>query len=159
MGSGGSTSLTGGDILHLSTLGEVCLVETWLSAPYRVVSGFWGQRMSVPTAVSDPLNSEAPTGFRVWPNYPNPFNPQTSLTLSVARASVVHVDIYDALGRRVWSRERQVTRPGRVVLIWDGRDQSGEKVSTGLYWARIRAESMDTASPLFQHVIQMTRVR
>jgi len=75
------------------------------------------------------------------PAVPNPFNPNTTLRIDLAREGVVSLDIVDARGRRV----RSLMRAGRVAagehrVVWDGRDDRGQRVASGVYEARLHAD-------------------
>jgi len=79
------------------------------------------------------------TGTRPLPNYPNPFNPETWLPFELFDAADVAITIYDARGRvvRTLSLGRRpagfhVTR--RDAAHWDGRNERGEAVSSGVYY-------------------------
>jgi len=66
-------------------------------------------------------------------NYPNPFNSSTKITFSVGTPGMGAIEIYDMLGRRV-RRVRFESAPGRDNdIIWDGLDESGREVGSGVY--------------------------
>jgi hypothetical protein len=71
-------------------------------------------------------------------NYPNPFNPRTTVRYTVPSRGAVTVTVYDARGARVATLLDHAQRPAGAYLIeWDGRAESGATVSTGVYFARI----------------------
>ena len=72
---------------------------------------------------------------------PNPFNPSSQISYALPEASDVQLVIYDMLGRqvRVLVNTHQVA--GRYTVVWDGRNQLGEAVSSGVYLYRIYAGS------------------
>jgi flagellar hook assembly protein FlgD len=69
---------------------------------------------------------------------PNPFNPATSLPLVLEEASRVELTIYNIAGRHVRTLHDGMLSAGRNVLVWDGRDDSGSVVPSGVYYARAR---------------------
>ncbi len=74
-------------------------------------------------------------------NYPNPFNPQTRLALEAAREQLglpLAIDVFDAAGRRVRTLYAGALERTRLELEWDGRDERGEALPSGFYFARIR---------------------
>jgi len=75
--------------------------------------------------------------------YPNPFAARTGLAFTLARAGDIRVDLFDVSGRRVRTIERAGASAGEHVLIWDGRDDSGRGVPSGVYLARWRAGEFD----------------
>ena len=90
-----------------------------------------------PTAVA--VESATPSAFVLGANYPNPFNPATTIPLSVPDgAEAVDVGIYNLLGqlvRQVWSGPLAA---GEHRLTWDGRDGQGQPVASGAYLYQVR---------------------
>jgi hypothetical protein len=86
------------------------------------------------TSTTDPL----PLDFKLLANYPNPFNPETTIPYTVPRTAIVVIQIYDVLGRAVRTWEAK-TPQGRHVIIWDGRNEQGEYMPAGVYIVRLRA--------------------
>ena len=73
-------------------------------------------------------------------NVPNPFNPQTTVWLTVpSPGRSVTLRIYDVAGRTVKTLVEGEKLSGRVAVDWDGRDSLGHEVSTGVYFARVEA--------------------
>ena len=87
-----------------------------------------------------------PTTFALGANYPNPFNPGTTIPLAVpAGARNVDLTIYNVLGqpmRRVWSGPLSA---GEHRLTWDGRDAQGNPVATGVYVYRVQVDEQTHA--------------
>ncbi len=79
-----------------------------------------------------------PEHFILEPNFPNPFNPATTIRYGLPEVSDLSIVIYDVRGRMIksWIIESQAA--GWHELIWQGRDQSGQSVATGLYLARLQ---------------------
>ena len=83
---------------------------------------------------------ELPERFELYPNFPNPFNPSTTIRYGVPEASVVTLVVYDILGRQVALLERgQEQEAGYHAMIWDGRDDAGKQVASGVYFVRMQA--------------------
>lgn len=80
-----------------------------------------------------------PAGFRLEQNYPNPFNPTTNIAYELPGPSKVHLAIYDAMGRRIRILIDEEQSPGYHSLLWNGTDDSGREVASGLYFYRISA--------------------
>ena len=77
-----------------------------------------------------------PNEFNISQNYPNPFNSQTSLNISLMDNAIIDIDIYNLLGEKVVSLATQEHRPaGYYTFIWDGKDQFGNILSSGVYLA------------------------
>jgi flagellar hook assembly protein FlgD len=71
--------------------------------------------------------------------YPNPFNPSTMISYALSSAGVVHLEVYDVLGQRVRLLSAGYRDAGRHQVVWDGRDEEGMSVSTGMYLVRLNA--------------------
>lgn len=84
----------------------------------------------------DVNKNQIPDQFTVYPNYPNPFNPATTLTFAAPEAGQVRVVIYDALGRQVREMVNGFMPAGTHALQWDGRSDGGEMAASGVYLAR-----------------------
>jgi hypothetical protein len=76
---------------------------------------------------------------------PNPFNPSTVVSFRLRSGKDVKLDVFDLSGRRVCSLYQGFTDAGLHELRWDGRDQGGKEVSSGIYLLRLSAED-ETAS-------------
>ncbi|MFC1583784.1 T9SS type A sorting domain-containing protein [Candidatus Neomarinimicrobiota bacterium] len=70
-------------------------------------------------------------------NYPNPFNYGTIIPYDVPRIESIRLAIYDVLGREVILLEAGRVDPGYRQVFWEGRDQNGDEVSSGIYIARL----------------------
>jgi hypothetical protein len=80
----------------------------------------------------------APTALRLEQNQPNPFNPRTTIRFAVpVRSGAVSLDIYDAAGRRVRRLVQGRMTPGMHALTWDGKDDAGRDVASGVYAYRL----------------------
>ena len=84
------------------------------------------------------LEVEAPRTFALSPNYPNPFNPSTTLAFELPQASHVTLQVYDVLGREIVRLAEGEYEPGRHEVVFDARS-----VASGLYIARFVAETED----------------
>ncbi|MBE0645439.1 MAG: Omp28-related outer membrane protein [Bacteroidetes bacterium] len=78
-----------------------------------------------------------PTETRLLPNYPNPFNPNTFITVELSQESDMNVAVYDMLGRLVKTLATGVHPAGGHVFEWDGTDANGNAVQSGIYFARM----------------------
>ena len=80
-----------------------------------------------------------PEVFALADNYPNPFNPETTIKYALPEAVDVRLDIYNMLGQMVRTMVAENQSPGRYVVRWDATDDSGSDLSTGIYFYRLRA--------------------
>jgi flagellar hook assembly protein FlgD len=70
-------------------------------------------------------------------NFPNPFNPITVIFVDIPFETKVELRIYDILGREVTTLYDGLIEPGRHWFTWDGKADSGERVSSGVYLCRL----------------------
>ncbi|MEL6820354.1 MAG: carboxypeptidase regulatory-like domain-containing protein [Calditrichota bacterium] len=83
----------------------------------------------------DPIQNEAvPTTLELSQNYPNPFNPTTTIGFALPQTSDVKLMIYNVLGQPVKELVNDNLSAGTYELTWDGTNQSGTAVSTGVYF-------------------------
>ncbi|NUQ81059.1 MAG: carboxypeptidase regulatory-like domain-containing protein [Bacteroidetes bacterium] len=89
-----------------------------------------------------------PEGITLMSVYPNPFNPETSISFRLSKPGLVSALVFNVLGQQV--RDLSVTVPsaGESVLRWDGRDSNGSQVSSGLYIIRLSAGNQVVSSKL-----------
>lgn len=79
-------------------------------------------------------------GLQVQQNFPNPFNPTTTLSFSIEKAAPVSVLIYNSTGQLVNAlMSNQLLHAGRHQITWDGLNLNGQKASSGLYFYTIQA--------------------
>jgi mRNA-degrading endonuclease RelE of RelBE toxin-antitoxin system len=76
--------------------------------------------------------------IEAW-NYPNPFNPETEIAYNLPQDSRVRLTIYNIQGQRVKQLVDEYQNAGSRGVIWDGRDETGVKVASGIYFYRIEA--------------------
>lgn len=69
--------------------------------------------------------------------YPNPFNPVTTISFQTAKTQEVSVTLYNLKGQKIRTLHKGILSTGEHKLIWDGKDNSGRTVSSGVYFARI----------------------
>jgi len=81
-----------------------------------------------------------PLTFSLSQNYPNPFNPATSIEYTIPVRSHVRLSIFNILGREVTTLVDGERPAGAYVVEWDGRNQGGNSVATGVYFYRLVAE-------------------
>ena len=78
-------------------------------------------------------------GFVLNNNFPNPFNPTTQISYSLPTDAYVQLDIFNIRGQNVKTLVDQRQTAGVHNIVWDGRDNTGRSVSSGIYFYRIQA--------------------
>ncbi len=92
------------------------------------------------TDVEDGMPPSLPAEFSVEQNYPNPFNPSTMITYSLPSRVEVTVTIFNILGRRVTALHQGWQSAGDHTVVWEGTDDSGNRLASGVYFYRVRAD-------------------
>ncbi len=93
---------------------------------------------SLITSVQEVVN-ELPTAFELGANAPNPFNPSTTIKYALPQAVEVNLQIFDTLGRHVRTLVDQRQQAGRYAVTWDGRNEQGEAIASGVFIYQLRA--------------------
>ncbi len=127
-------SLRSGKIHALKNLLNGTAIDTSLTLPKYGVLFF---------EVIDREPPQAPEDFSLSQNYPNPFNPETIIIFSVPQTTDASIVIYNVLGQRIRSFQFSALQPGNNhQIIWNGTDESGSVVSSGLYFYRLETEEI-----------------
>ena len=96
---------------------------------------FWSLVL-VPT-----VDSEFPAGNELFQNFPNPFNNSTTLRYSLLDAAFVELEVYNISGQKVRHLTKSVQPPGYYNIIWDGTDDNGKRLASGVYWCTLIVEN------------------
>jgi len=91
-----------------------------------------------------------PGSHALLQNYPNPFNPATTIRFQVPAASQITLTILNALGQKVRTLLDRRLEAGQHQVVWDSRDDIGEKVASGVYFVRMRAAKGSASSEFAQ---------
>ena len=100
-----------------------------------------------------------PLRFELHQNFPNPFNPSTTIMFEVPWQSRVTIAVYNLLGQRVATLVNDEKPSGRYSLMWNGRNDDGAPVATGIYFYRIHAESLSGQKQTFVETRKMILVK
>jgi Peptidase family C25/Propeptide_C25/HYDIN/CFA65/VesB-like, Ig-like domain len=79
-------------------------------------------------------NNILPLVNKVYPNYPNPFNPTTTIKYAVSELAEVSIAIYNIKGEKVKTLVRESKEPSYYQAVWNGKDDTGKTVSSGVYF-------------------------
>ncbi|MGD1044632.1 MAG: FlgD immunoglobulin-like domain containing protein, partial [Bacteroidota bacterium] len=100
------------------------------------------------TVTSVAERENGPEYFRIYPNYPNPFNPSTTIAYSLPERSSIVITIYDIQGRQIKSYTFNAQSAGYQRVVWNGTNNFGNIVSSGIYLYRVTASSLKDGSRL-----------
>ncbi len=95
--------------------------------------------VNVDPAVAIGGSAQLPTQWALDQNYPNPFNPETEIRFSIPRTADVKLTVFNILGQKVRSLVNARMEPGYYKARWDGRNNAGVKVSSGIYIYRFES--------------------
>jgi hypothetical protein len=109
-----------------------CVWSDGRANDYCVTDDLYAQKMNISeTGISE--NNVVDHSDNILTNYPNPFNPETAISFSIQEESKINLSIYNIKGQLVKVLINNYQNAGEHSIIWDGRDSSGNRVSSGIY--------------------------
>ncbi|RMI06693.1 MAG: T9SS C-terminal target domain-containing protein [Calditrichaeota bacterium] len=99
-----------------------------------------GNRMQQPL-LARAGNTSLPERFELLQNYPNPFNPTTTISFDLPHATRITLHVFDVSGRQVRKLADGQYAAGSHQVVWDGRDDNGVQVASGVYFYRLSTGS------------------
>lgn len=118
---------------------------------FRIAEGVLFDPDQDANSVSTPGSVEVrsvPSRFALRQNFPNPFNPETTISYDLADGGLVELSIYNITGQRVRQLVSDVQDPGRYRVVWDGSDEIGRGVASGVYFYRLNTSSHNDVKKL-----------
>ncbi|MCK5126051.1 MAG: S8 family serine peptidase [candidate division Zixibacteria bacterium] len=141
------------DLSHMTATGPFYLAPGESdTAAFAIIGGLtWDDFISnavlaqqkyddLPTDTDDE-NITLPLQFTLHQNFPNPFNPATTISFSLPKAGEVIAQVFDILGREVRTLSNSYYPAGEHELFWDGKNKDGQSVASGVYFYRVRHDS------------------
>ncbi len=89
--------------------------------------------------VANEDNTEIPLVTALQKNYPNPFNPETTIRYSLSNNGPVKIQIYNIKGQLIRNLVNENKKAGYYTVIWNGKDEQGKSVSSGIYFYRMQS--------------------
>ncbi len=111
----------------------------WVENEDNIVTSIEYTFLETSVQDSEDHTVESPRVFILHQNAPNPFNPATSISFSLSESRNTRLIVYDTLGRTVRTLVNGPCMAGKHVVRWDGRDDAGAPVSSGVYLSRLSA--------------------
>ncbi|MBT8390870.1 MAG: T9SS type A sorting domain-containing protein [Ignavibacteriaceae bacterium] len=105
------------------------------------------------SGIEDNDNS-LPDRFNLYNNYPNPFNPETKIKFVLPTESKVSIIIYNILGKEITDLISDTRKSGEYEINWDGTDNSGSRVPSGIYIITMKANPVNEIIDGFQKTIK-----
>ncbi|MBN2029863.1 T9SS type A sorting domain-containing protein [bacterium] len=117
------------------------------ASPIYTSGGHFGDVLTVvdplsasTTGISENISeSQIPDGFDLLSNYPNPFNPETTIRYHLPIDIKTRIIVYDITGQQIRTLVDGLKQAGRYAVQWDGRNKDGIRVGTGNYIVKIEA--------------------
>jgi hypothetical protein len=109
----------------------------------RVIAYFDSTIVGIEDQIS---SAQTPDEFQLAQNYPNPFNPVTTIGFTIPRKTRVELTIYNTLGQNVRTLVNENMAAGTHKAAWDGKDDFGNPLTSGIYFYRIEAGDKFTAA-------------
>jgi formate-dependent nitrite reductase cytochrome c552 subunit len=91
---------------------------------------------------------QVPTTYSLNQNFPNPFNPTTTIEFALPQHETVRLEVYDVLGRLVSTLANSDMAAGTYRVVWNGKDANGQSVASGLYLYRLQAGSFTSVKKM-----------
>ena len=132
-----------GTYVGLSFVAYAPNTSGWAVTSTGGIAGFSG----TVTGIGEPQVNAIPETFELSQNFPNPFNPTTTIRFSVPKESFVSLKVYNILGQEVVTIAEEFKSVGTFNAVWNGRNSAGNQVASGMYLYRIEAKPADGSQP------------
>ena len=96
----------------------------------------------------EPVPPSIPMVTKLYNAFPNPFNPNTNIRYSLKEAGKVKIEIYNMKGQKIKSYHQEHSSPGYYQVSWDGRDENGKNVASGIYLYRLTTANYTSAKKM-----------
>jgi hypothetical protein len=104
------------------------------------ITGLWGNTVQSCTPIDDALQTPIQQA-QIIGNYPNPFNPSTTISYDIAVDGAVKLDVYNIKGQLVNTLVNEPKARGKHQVVWNGKDHSGKGVASGIYFVHLSSNS------------------
>jgi hypothetical protein len=82
---------------------------------------------------------ESAESFCLFQNYPNPFNQNTAIQFEILRPSLIKLEIFDILGKLIYSFPTEQMEIGKYSKVWNGKDNTGTQIPSGIYCYQLKS--------------------
>ncbi|HEX2982435.1 MAG TPA: T9SS type A sorting domain-containing protein, partial [Ignavibacteriales bacterium] len=118
-----------------STIEALLTLQAIESSPYAA------QQFNSIIEIATDGGMNTPENFALSNNYPNPFNPSTTIEYQVSRPSHISISIYNMLGENIRTLINAYHNAGSYQTLWDGKNESGTDASSGIYFYKMTSEN------------------
>lgn len=88
--------------------------------------------------------AQSPRDFSLAQNFPNPFNPRTTISYSLAKRSLVSLKVYNLLGQEIRTLVHRFQPSGSYTITWEGQTNSGRSLASGIYFYKLTVKRNET---------------
>lgn len=85
----------------------------------------------------EPIKNSIPACVTLHGNYPNPFNPETTISFSIPDESKIELSVFNIKGQKIRTLVNNILEKGNHSIVWDGKSESGKTVSSGVFFYRL----------------------
>ena len=127
------------DLIDIDGDGELELVlsANTYSPPLPAIYKTYIFSTGITTSALEENNIHSPKEYKLEQNYPNPFNPSTTIRYSLLGPENISINIYDVSGQLVKEINKEHNQAGEYEVSWDGKNNFGQKVSSGTYFYQL----------------------
>src|SRR5690606_4029895 len=111
-------------------------IQNYPSTGHRLLSAIY-KSVSTTNVINE--ITENPENYILYKNYPNPFNPSTTIKFSVSDNSFVSIKVYNILGKEIKLLLKENLPAGEHYIQWEGKDNDGNSLSSGIYFIQMKA--------------------
>jgi hypothetical protein len=112
-------------------------------------SQFYGPlTVTIGDPAQEPLPPVVPMVTKLYNAFPNPFNPNTNIRYSLKEVGKVKIEIYNMKGQKIKTFTQEHNSPGYYQVSWDGRDENGRSVASGIYLYRLTTANYTSAKKM-----------
>ncbi len=97
---------------------------------------------NIPLLGVKPIGNAVPATFRLYENYPNPFNPSTHIQFDITQHTSAVLEVFNALGQKVATLVNGNLEPGSYSVDWNGTADDGARVASGIYLYRLQTDGL-----------------
>ena len=136
-----TNSITAGSGFTIASSGDVTFKSgnyITLNPGFTVISGGLFQAFPGASLGVETETSVIPDGLIVMQNYPNPFSHTTEIYYGLPNRDYVTIEVYNLSGQKIRTLIAQNQQAGYHTVVWDGRDETGQEVSSGIFSCKVK---------------------
>jgi immune inhibitor A len=153
------TPSSGGKMIFMGFGFEAINDSTSSATRDEILAGIFNWFNGITSTPDADEHSGLPATYRLVQNYPNPFNPSTRIEFTLPLQSQVTISVYNILGQQVSVLAEGKWEAGHHTLTWNGGDDVGGQLASGVYFYRMEAIPTQTSASPFVSVRKMTLLR